>query len=377
MDVLSIDVDSRLRFSRSSLECKSGKGQSGEPYTLVWLAGFRQLLSLDKVTLVRQTVSSRGRKLAHQLGVPVLDDIAIRTREPAHAWVPERFAHLDGPACLAAEKRTDTQLKGLPDIPQSVTKFLRGGALLSEPASLLSGVDAFGKAASRQGGLPEPAATVLAAHALVAIVLAGLQDAGRLNEFPTRELRQRLTRALTVGDPNDMYLLPLLEKADALVQYFQKQTHRSYVDAGADPIRIDVPSLRGIIAEPPTYLDDYIDFVERLRANPLVARDLLQTTELLCFDALLGDTAWRAPAFEHLFTTEHQGLVQVALRCLAKVGGEHVALHLRGLSELLPESSAQRIVERRISAEGAHKPTHLPQQPELMTFDSGEEEPEL
>lgn len=154
VDVLSIDVDSRLRFSRSSLECKSGKGQSGEPYTLVWLAGFRQLLSLDKVTLVRQTVSSRGRKLAHQLGVPVLDDIAIRTREPAHAWVPERFAHLDGPACLAAEKRTDTQLKGLPDIPQSVTKFLRGGALLSEPASLLSGVDAFGKAASRQGGLP-------------------------------------------------------------------------------------------------------------------------------------------------------------------------------------------------------------------------------
>lgn len=50
-----------------------------------------------------------------------------------------------------------------------------------------------------------------------------------------------------------------------------------------------------------------------------MARDLLQTTELLCFDALLGDTAWRAPAFEHLFTTEHQGLVRVALRCLAKL----------------------------------------------------------
>lgn len=60
IDVLSIDIDSRLRISRSSMECKSGKGQSGEPYTIVWLAGFRQLLNLDRVTIVRQMVSPRA-----------------------------------------------------------------------------------------------------------------------------------------------------------------------------------------------------------------------------------------------------------------------------------------------------------------------------
>ncbi len=46
IDVLTLDVDSRLRLTRSALECKSGKGQSGEPSTLAWLAGFRQLPGL-------------------------------------------------------------------------------------------------------------------------------------------------------------------------------------------------------------------------------------------------------------------------------------------------------------------------------------------
>lgn len=69
IDILSLDVDSRLRVSRSSLECKSGKGQSGEPDTILWLAGFRQLLDLDRVTLVRQVVSPRGQSLARKLKI--------------------------------------------------------------------------------------------------------------------------------------------------------------------------------------------------------------------------------------------------------------------------------------------------------------------
>lgn len=378
IDILSLDIDSRLRFTRSSLECKSGKGQSGEPYTLVWLAGFRQLLHLDRVTLVRQTLSTRGRQLAQKLGIAVLDEAALKIREPANAWIPEKFAHIDGPACLAAERRTDTQLKGLPDIPQSITKFLRGGSLLAEPSALLSGVESFGKASDRQGGIPEPAATVLAGHALIAIVLAGLQDAGRLNEIPAQALRDRMTRALTVGDPDDVYMLPLLERADALVQYFQNQTHRKYVDAGADPISIDFPSLKRIISEPPAYLDDYIDFVERLRANPLVSRELLQTTELLCFDALLGDSAWKSPAFQHLLTPEHHGLVLVALRCLSKVGGEKVASHLNLLNSLVMSSSGRPVVDRHIPS-GGEKPTRqaLHSQPELMQFDFEENEQDV
>ena len=334
IDVLSIDVDSRLRFSRSSLECKSGKGQTGEPGTILWLAGFRQLLDLDRVTLVRQTVSPRGQSLARRLGIVVMDEATVSHREKAHAWLPERFAHLDGPACSAAESRTDTQLKGLPEIPVGLTKFIRGNALLADSPELLRAVEYLGSAVSRQGVLPDPAAGILSGHALVSLILAALQDAGRLDHIPSRVLRQRLEGSLTVGDPDDGYVLSILEKADSFFRYIQERTHKAYVAAGADPIRIELPSLRNEMATPPNYLNDYIDLVERLRSNPQVSRELLQTAELVCFDALLGDSAWQSRAFSHLFTTEHKGLLLVALRCLSSIAGSHMALPLRELHRM-------------------------------------------
>jgi len=347
MDVLSIDVDLRLRMSRSSLECKSGKGQSGEPMALVWLAGFRQLLRLDRVVFVRPTVSSRGRALARRLGIAVLDEPTVAAREEAHRWLPDRFAHLDGELCAAAESRTDIQLKGLPDVPASLAQFLRSEALLAGSPALLAAVESLGAAAARQGVLPEPAAIVLGSHALIAVILAALQDAGRLDELSQRALRAWLERALTTGDPDDEHLLPLLERADALVRHVVDRTHRAYVDAGANPIRIEMPSLQAAVAAPPGYLDDYLDFVGRLRANPLIARDLLQAAELACFEALLGGDAWRSPAFAHLFTAEHKGLLLVALRCLGRIAGPQVADALHELSALQFPGGDSRVPDRR------------------------------
>jgi hypothetical protein len=264
----------------------------------------------------------------------VIDEASIEKRETAHAWLPERFAHLDGPQCMRAESRTDIQLKGLPDIPAGVTKFLRGEALLADSAKLLASVSGFGAAVHRQGALPDPAAITLSGHCLIAIILAGLQDASRLDETPAETLRSRLERALTVGNADDVNLLPLLERADAVIRHLQLRTHRADVAAGADPINIDVPSLRDTVATPPPYLSDYLDFVERLRSNPQVSKDLLQTAELVCFDTLLGDENWAAAAFAHLFTPEHRSLLLVALRCLGRVAGETVSGYLHRISEV-------------------------------------------
>jgi len=347
IDILSLDVDSRLRLSRSSLECKSGKGQSGEPDTILWLVGFRQLLNLDRVTLVRQVVSPRGQSLARKLNITVMDEATVARREKAHAWLPERFAHLDGPACLAAESRTTNQLKGLPGIPAGLARFLRGEALLADSASLLAAVQALGAAVENQGVLPEPVASVLAGHSLMAILLAGIQDAGRLDAVPPSALRRRLESALTVGDADDAYVLPMLEKADAFFRFIQDRTHKAYVDAGSDPIRVEVPSLRDAIASPPPYLDYYLNFVERLRENPQVANGLLQTAELTCFDALLGDDAWRSDSFSHLFTTEHKGLLLVGLKFLETIAGRQVTNPLRAIHDIPFRGSAGKVPDRR------------------------------
>lgn len=329
IDVLSLDVDLRLRVSRSSAECKSERGQAGEPKELVWLAGFRQLLALDRVTLVRPTISSRGRDLARRLRISTMDERTIVQRENANKWMPLRFAHLDGAKCTAAEARTDAQLKGLPELAPELTQFLRGDALLADPSALLAGVEVFGDAVAAQGALPEPAATVLAGHALFAIVLAGIQDAGTLDARTPAELRT--AREQDLIDPT---LFSLFDRADDLIRYAVSRVHRAYVGQGAEPLQVSTPSLRESIARPLPYLNDYIDFVERLRANPTIARDLLQTTELACFEVLLGGEAWKEPAFGHLFTAEHKGLLLVALRCLTSIAGAQVGDSLAGLHNL-------------------------------------------
>lgn len=351
MDILSVEVDARLRLSRSSLECKSGARQSGEATTLVWLAGFRQLMELDRVVYVRPSVSSRARALASKLDIGVLDESTLAARESSIAWIPNHFAHIDGPECDTAERRTDVQLKGLPFLTSELTQFLRYEALLADSHEILAGLQGLREAVDRQGSLPSPASHILAGHALMALLSAGMTDAGRLDHVTQYALRRRIQRALTTGDPNDSSLLEMLERADAVMRHVADRTHRAYVDAGAAPLAISVPSLRDAIAAPPDYIEDYLDFVLRLRANPLVARDLLQTVELLCFDAMVGGAAWKTQAFERLFTAEHQGLVLVATRCLRSIAGSSVASALDSLPSFFATFATASVPDRHRAPE--------------------------
>lgn len=344
IDVMSIDVDLRLRLTRSSAECKSGRGQSGEPQNIIWLAGFRQLLDLDRVTIVRPSISTRGRQLARRLDVGTLDETTLRQREQAHSWLPQRFGHLDGPQCTESEAETDKQLRGLPSIPGALTQFLRSDALLSPPSALLAGVQAFGVAVTEQGALPEPASTVLSGHALIAVLLAAIQDAATLDIRTSRELRNMLEDEIQASDST---IIPVLERADELMRHVAKRIHRSYTAAGAEPISVNIPSMQKAILAPLPYLDDYVDLVERIRANPTIARDLLQTAELICFEFFLGGSAWQTPAFGHLFTAEHKGLLLVAHRCLGMIAGQQVASYISRIHDVPVYPGSAEVPNRR------------------------------
>lgn len=321
IDVLAIDVDGRLRLSRSIVECKSGRGQAGEPDRLLWLSGLQRFLGFERAVLVRQTVSRRGRGLARDLGLRTLDVETLAGREKAHAWLPERFAHIDGPECSAAERRSDTQLKALGHISSELVAFLRYDALRAEPHRVLRAIASLGRAAEAGGVLPNPTRLVLAGHALVALIAAALADAGRLDEISAEELLDRTRRALVTGDPDDDQVLQLLSRADEVVRYSVERVHAAYKEAGAKRPDVTVPSLKDAVTKPPDWVPRYVDFVEKLRANPAVSRQMLQTTELAVFEALVGGNAHESPAFDHLFTQEHRYMLNVAHRCLADIAG--------------------------------------------------------
>jgi hypothetical protein len=334
LDVLAVDLDSRLRISRSMLECKSGRGQSGEGDRLLWLTGLQKLLGVDRAVLVRQTITRRGRSLAAGLGVQILDVPTLTTREAANAWLPDRFAHIDGPGCAANETRTDTQLRGLGHIPGELVSFLRFKSLLEPSHRSLSALAALRASVEQGGVLPEPTRTVLAGHSLQTLVLASLGDAVRLDTMSVPELKRRNELALTVGTPDDDHILSVLSRADMVMGGIVDRVHRAYTQAGADRLHVETPSLRDVVATAPEWLDRYLELVQRLRANPLVARDLPQTVELVCFDAIVGDEAYRSPAFDHLFTAEHRHLLLATVRILGDIAGKQIADALARIADI-------------------------------------------
>jgi hypothetical protein len=335
IDVLAIDVDLRLRVSLGIHECKSGQGQAGEPDRLFWLAGFEQYVGADRSTLVRRTATRRGHALARRLSIRILDYSTLERREAAHAWLPERFAHVGGVKCTDHESRMEKQLKALREIPAELVAFLRHEAFLAPAYHTVGALLALRGAVERQGGLPTPTGEVLAAHALTSLFLAAVRDAGHLDVVPLRDLRTRLELALTVGSPQDIHVLDVLRNADAVVIDVVEQVHQAYMSRGAARAEVNIPSLREVVAEPPAAaIDRYLDLVERLRANPAIARDILQTVELACFDALPGDVGWKASAFDHLFTPEHRHLITAGARALGELAGEAIAGRLQDLAQL-------------------------------------------
>ncbi|MEV1168138.1 hypothetical protein [Nonomuraea sp. NPDC049784] len=350
LDILAIDVDPRLRVSRSTLECKGEKGEAKEADRLFCLAGLRQYLAIQRAVLVRPTVSRRGRALARRLDIGIMDISTLQHRESAHEWLPETFAHLGGEACLAAEARTDSQLKGLPELSSDVITFLRHDALLASPYAILGALGNLGRAIERRGVLPEPTGQVIAGHALIALLLAALQDAAQLDLVPADVLRRRTERALTAGNPDDDHILDVLNRADDLVQFMMDRVHRAYIEAGAARQEIHPIKLREIIETPPGFLSSYIDLVERFRTNPEVSRHILRTAELTCFDALLDGDAWTQPAFDHLFTAEHQGLLLAAIATLGQVATKQIAQRLSPIANISFDRSAGAAPDRHTRA---------------------------
>jgi hypothetical protein len=370
LDVIAIDVDFRLRLTRSILECKSGQGQAKEPDRLFWLAGLERFVHADRAALVRQTITRRGRDIAATLGLQVLDIPQLEAREAAQAWLPPSFAHVNGDGCTRLESHADAQVKALGYIPADLVAFLRHDALLAPSDRVLASLVTLDDCISGNSAVPEPAGTILAGHALIALLLAATADAHTLDVVRPDELLGRLGRSLTVGS-GETQVLEVLNIADQLIGRLVEQMHEKYAEQGATRAEVTVPNLRRSVSDPPDWLPRYMNLLEALRGNPAVARDLLQTAELACFDALAGDSAYLSPAFDHLFTPEHRQLLRLAVRTLRSAVGPALADRLgNGFADINFERVPPALPDRRATQQPTQStPTELALDP-TREFDS-------
>jgi hypothetical protein len=218
---------------------------------------------------------------------------------------------------------------------------------LAEPHAVLNALVALSDATGRIAVLPEPAGTVLAGHALIALLVASITDAGRSETVPDAALRRGLEIALATGSPDDEHVLEVLARADEVMRHQIALLQRAYSEAGASHVDFEPPSLRDSVSQSPAWIDRYMDLVQRLRANPSAAHTLLQTAELACFDAILGGNAWRAEAFDHLFTPEHRNLLRAAAATVSEIGGRALGDRLDALSKLPFDRSPPAVPDRR------------------------------
>jgi hypothetical protein len=200
--------------------------------------------------------------------------------------------------------------------------------------------------------LPDPTGLVIAGHCLIALLVSAATDAQSLDVLPMSQLERRLELTVTVGGPKDEALLDLFSTTDALVRHMIDRVHDGYQAAGVARHDIAMPSIRDLIAQPPDWIPRYLDLLEEMRGNPSISRDLLQTAELACFDALMGDDAYKSAAFDHLFTAEHRGLLRFAVRTLKAIVGADLADRLgTGFAELSFDRSAPVLPDRRSTPE--------------------------
>jgi hypothetical protein len=218
VDVLAIDVDQRLRLTRSITECKSGQ-RSDEPDRLFWLTGLAKFVGADRATLVRQASSQRGRDMATVLGLHVFDVPQLAAREAGHAWLPAFFGHIGGAACEAAEAEAGNQLKSLRSIPAELPNFLRHGTVLAPSDRILAGLVNLREHTSDGIGLPQPLGIVLASQALIGLLLAAIADAQALDQLRPEQLSRRIEAFLTVGGQGQTDVLEVLGAADRLVAH--------------------------------------------------------------------------------------------------------------------------------------------------------------
>lgn len=328
-DVVAVDVDRRLRISRSILECKSGRGQAKEPDRLLWLAGLRDYVGVPRAALVRSTITERGRAMARRLRIETTDIRQIEDRELAIAWLPGTFAHVGGYECGLAEKAADEQAKLLGHLSPAAMHFFKHEALFSSSPAILRALSDLREDLDGEAPLTTPLDIVLGGHALVALILAATEDAHSLDYSSRSALEARIERAVTVGDGN---VLQVLTQADAYVAHVVAQVHESYERAGVARIETPIEGLRAIVQEQPDWLPRYLDFVEALRGNVAVACELAQTAELSVFEGLVGGSAHLVTAFDHLFTAEHRQMLRLAVLALEEIGGPATTVGLRDLA---------------------------------------------
>lgn len=275
LDVLAFSFDETLRLRLVTGECKTAQAKSAPSSKdrLLWLAGVNQLVGADGGFLATmRNARDDDREVARSLGLEIIEPHALERRERIVG--PTAMAR-HSEASLATESQVESATRNDEEL-RRVYQFVRSELWLAPPvAALKRALGAMRIVGARwSSSLVEPEQAVvrwLIGEALCGFTVAVTRVAGESYRTPddvfSVDLNERLAEGLAtydamreIGKQVDQFLVGVLR------------------EAGVDETRV-VGAIGALAPRPPVYAEPLIELIQRLAAEPRLARELPSLTE--------------------------------------------------------------------------------------------------
>jgi hypothetical protein len=292
LDVLAFGFDDTLRLRLETGECKTAETKHA-PSTkdrLLWLVGVNHLVGAGNGFLATtKTARDPDRHFARSVGLDLVDVRDLERREAILGLRLDAGAVAHSPNALAFEREVEAATKKDEEL-RRVYWFVRGDIWLGEPVPAmkraLGAMRVLGQRWSAE--LPAPEQRVLrwlASEAIIGFVVAVTRLAGESYRAPEQVFVRHLNERLAEGLASFDSMREIAKQVDKFLVGVLR-------DAGVGDSHV-VGAIGALAPRPPSYAEPLLELIQRLAAEPRLARDLPRLSEsylaLELYGGELGD----------------------------------------------------------------------------------------
>lgn len=278
LDVLAFGFDDTLRLRLETGECKTAETRNA-PSTkdrLLWLVGVNHLVGAeDGFLAITKTARDPDRHFARSIDLKLVDVRDLERREGILGLKPETGTAAHSPDALALEHKVEVATKNDDEL-RRVYWFVRGDLWLGEPVPTLKRALGAMRVIGQRWSPELPAGEQLvlrwlASEAIIGFVVAATRIAGESYRAPEPVFLQHLNERLAEG----------LASFDAMRE-IAKQVDKFLVgvlrEAGVGDSNV-VGAIGALAPRPPSYAEPLLELIQRLAAEPRLARELPRLAE--------------------------------------------------------------------------------------------------
>jgi hypothetical protein len=286
VDVFGVGFDVGLGQQLLVGECKDRKGGAKEADRVVWLLGLGRVLGAEYVLLAKPSLSEGTYNWSRPLDVLLWDEAAVRAIEQRYELAPdEGYVGSFNVQLFERELASTRKLSGVPTARfRKAWDYLSGAFWYSSNAVRTKRLASYFDVLQQARGLPELARESFVAEGLLALLTSLLTTAGQLPRLSPARAQVSLTDAFSSGAASAAALRDIAARAD---EYYRDALAKALRRGSTATRPIDIPRLVDVIAQPPTWLTEYLTLAERMSEHPQLATDLLRFADLLLFEHLL------------------------------------------------------------------------------------------